>query len=278
MAQNFVIGGTTYNGVDSISMTNENGEKITYVEKTNPGTGVPVATIGSREFYTVEDALKEAVSGETVMMIADSNEPADLIIPSGVTLNLQSNTLTVDSIIGMDGSFLTANAMKTNGTGSGIVVIEKENLLLSQTTVSSQQNMAILPIWVDNCYKFAAGFTTKEMSGQHLTVTEDAISLQFRHRISSYYKSMMSADGGAVHGLRTVVKMRWETDGASRELVDVFDDDKFKEISDDSHDYTWNMPGYTEIGIDLSDGVYLTMGIIADCGVETYHESVRVQM
>ena len=74
MAQNLMIDGTVFHGVDSISMTNENGEKVTYIEKTNAGTGVYVAEIGERQFYTVEDALAAAVSGEKDKVCADHYE------------------------------------------------------------------------------------------------------------------------------------------------------------------------------------------------------------
>lgn len=144
MAQNLVVNGTTYNGVDSLSMTNKNGEKVIYVEKVNVGGDTPVAKIGDREFYTVEEALVEAVSGETVTLINNSIEHVTLIIPNGVTLNLNDKTLTADYIVGVEGGCL----VDSNNTGVGKVIIAKESLVLHKT------NSGTVPIYVGDGYIF----------------------------------------------------------------------------------------------------------------------------
>lgn len=119
MSQNLVVDGVTYNGVDSLAMTNEAGKKVIYVEKVNCGTGVPVAQIGEREFYTVEDALAGAAPGDIVKLAADSAEAVNIIVPEGVTLDLNGKTLTCDGITTFNGQVMDSAAevggVKVNG-------------------------------------------------------------------------------------------------------------------------------------------------------------------
>lgn len=141
MAQNLVIDGTVFNGVDSIAMTNEAGEKVTYIEKTNPGTGVSVAQIGERQFYTVEDALAAAVSGDTVAMIADSAEQASLLVPGGITLDLDGHTLEA--------------AFFATAPGSEVLNSKVDGILrVPQNAIALSKSNTYIPIWngVDGYY------------------------------------------------------------------------------------------------------------------------------
>jgi hypothetical protein len=267
MAQNFVIAGTVYNGVDSISMTNENGEKITYVEKVNAGTGVPVATIGSREFYTVEDALKAAVSGETVTMIADSTEPVILIIPTGVTLDIQSNTLTADRIIGLNGSKLMANTMSNSTeSGSGFLKVKKDNVLLDDGCVVASNGYGILPVWNPDAghYEFALMRVYDQYSSNGLSVTEDNIRFVFRHEVGGYYKRFLLNNGGLDNGVKVEVVLTWD----NTQLVFTISDDKFITVNNATNkDHTFTLDNYSLIGVDLSKDVYITARIVTDCGM-----------
>lgn len=150
MAQNLIIDGIVLNGVDSISMTNENGEKIVYVEKVNTGAGYHVAEIGEKKFYTVEDALKSAVSGETVLLIADSVENASLLVPANVTLDLNGYTLEAPAFT----SALGSQVLNSKTTGI---------LKVPQTGIAFNKGNTYLPVWngVDGYYLIRFGWTTQ---------------------------------------------------------------------------------------------------------------------
>lgn len=88
MAQNFVIAGTVYNGVDSISMTNENGEKITYVEEANAGVDTSDATATAGDILSGKTAYVdgEKVTGTIPLLTVQSNivpGASDIVIHSG---------------------------------------------------------------------------------------------------------------------------------------------------------------------------------------------------
>lgn len=111
MAQNIVINGTTYNGVDSVELTNTAGEKIKYIESPYPATGSTVAKIGTTEYTTVAEALANAVSGDTVLMVASSTESGrDLVVPGGVTLDISGNILTAESATAIGTGIITDTA------------------------------------------------------------------------------------------------------------------------------------------------------------------------
>lgn len=150
MAQNLVIDGTVFNGVNSISMTNDIGEKITYIEKTNVGTGVYVAQIDERRFYTVEDALAAAVSGETVMLIADCVEKANLLVPGGVTLELDGYTLEAPVFA------TTTGSQVLNSKTSGILKVPQNGMAINNGNT-------YIPVWngVDGYYLIRFGWTTQ---------------------------------------------------------------------------------------------------------------------
>ena len=140
MAQNLMIDGTVFHGVNSISMTNENGEKVTYIEKTNAGTGVYVAEIGERQFYTVEDALKAAVSGETVKLISDCVENVNIVVSPGVTLDLNGKSLEADNVAALTTAHVIDSLDNYPNKKGGVLRVARNNLVLDP-------NNAQMPLW-----------------------------------------------------------------------------------------------------------------------------------
>lgn len=67
---------------------------------------------------TFADVLEAASAGQTIMLISDA-AAGDLMLPGGVTLNLNGNTLTVDSII----SYSSNAIIDTSGEVSGLLKI-----------------------------------------------------------------------------------------------------------------------------------------------------------
>lgn len=149
MAQNLVVDGTVFNGVDSISMTNENGEKVTYIEKVNTGTGVYVAQIGEQKFYTVEDALAAAAPGDTIMLISDCVENASLMVPSGVTIDLNGHTLESNFFVSSLGSQIL------NSKVTGVLKVPYGNAAIHKSNT-------YVPVWneVDGYYLIEWGYYT----------------------------------------------------------------------------------------------------------------------
>ncbi len=64
MAQNLVINGITYNGVESLEMTNDNGEKVLYTEGGSGGGGSEDLNAVLTEQESLIDELKEVLRGK----------------------------------------------------------------------------------------------------------------------------------------------------------------------------------------------------------------------
>lgn len=258
MAQNLMIDGTVFHGVDSISMTNENGEKVTYIEKTNAGTGVYVAEIGERQFYTVEDALAAAVSGETVMMIADSSEAVNLTIPEGVTLDLQGYALTANNLIGFNGSYINAVTPKSGRLG-GRLIIPKGNLILSEQALPKTAPYYLLPFWNDvGYYQFTqialVDTDSKNVRGLKIDKENETIYFQFTHNASSFVDENLFVDGMDDNELEVVVHLEWTNDKGDAKQEFVYNNEQVGKVAvgvgGQAYDYNYQLKNYTQIGID----------------------------
>lgn len=199
MAQNLIIHNTIYNGVDSIEMTNTAGEKVLYTEHVPEVVGDPVAQIGSTQYTSVADALAAAKSGDTVQMVADSAEGGNLIVPTGVTLDLNGKTLTADNLVS---SGVTFDSSSSNYGGIGRLYVDKNSLFLSNANTQ-------IPVWMEdnsgNYYLFAkVEFGTKVQTNGTNSTYSIAVYLA-----DTALKSVF-ADGGANNNLTVKVLLRWE--------------------------------------------------------------------
>ena len=204
MAQNLVIGSVIYNGVESMEMTNSAGKKITYIEKVNAGPGVYVAEIGERKFYTVEDALKAAVSGETVKVTDNVAENVTLIVPAGVTLDLNGKNLEVNNATALPGghiidSFKNRDSDKVLHEG-GILKVGKNALILAAD--NSQ-----IPLWngVDGYV-----FSTVAFSNQKLThdTENDTASVRFTPWFDYVDENYVMNDAAST-GVKALIRSSW---------------------------------------------------------------------
>lgn len=128
MAQDLIINGNTVFDVERIDALNVTGDVVVYVEYPYPTTGATVAKIGDIEYKSVAEALSKAVSGDTVLMVADSDESGKtLIIPEGVTLDLAGKDLTAYSTIALRNGKVTDSS-----ANQGLLKIPQGNLILNE--------------------------------------------------------------------------------------------------------------------------------------------------
>lgn len=132
-------------------------------EETDPPVEtVPVAMVGDQGFATVAEALNAATSG-TVTMIADSVEPASiLIIKPGVTLYMGTYDLTAGYLIGLNGSFIygdrfvDANNDCVADADYAALKVAQKNVSLSSGSVwyKEAENRKYIPVWYNDQYVF----------------------------------------------------------------------------------------------------------------------------
>lgn len=200
MAQNLVICGVTYNGVESMEMTNSAGKKITYIEKVNAGTGVYVAEIGERKFYTAEDALVAAVSGETVKLISDCVENVNIVVSPGVTLDLNGKSLEADNVAALTTAHVIDSLDNYPNKKSGVLRVARNNLVLDP-------NNDQMPLWngVDGYV-----FSTVAFSNQKLThdTENDTASVRFTPWFDYVDENYVMNDAAST-GVKALIRSSW---------------------------------------------------------------------
>ena len=100
-----------------------------------PATGVVVAMIGTDEYFTVQSALEAATAGQTVKVVAPAEE-AYIMVPAGVTLDLNGQTLTVGS------------------AASFGVIMGEGKLAVAEGALAMTANDYYLPVYEGNGYVF----------------------------------------------------------------------------------------------------------------------------
>lgn len=255
MSQNLIINDIVYNGVDSLEMTNTAGEKITYEEVIPVVPGDPVAQIGSVTYDSVAKALAAAVSGDTVVMIADATEAADLVVPVGVNFDLAGFSLTMPS-----GATVTAatgaNIVDNSTDNAGLIVVDRGNVSLGKDNTQ-------VPFWVDTGYKFYA-FTFRTNT-QYPTET----SVKFRFYIrptdsaaNAAVVALLKDTGASDHGVMIFANVSYEVNSGGVLTKMTYSDAQVK-IMATSGTLTYeinDISNYTNLAI--------TCGMISETGAE----------
>lgn len=160
-----------------------------------PDTGPIVAKIGDTEYRRVKTALEAAQSGQTVLMIADSDETgAFLHIPRGVTLDLAGHTLTAASMAVYPTAIIADGA--SGASNGGVVNVPNGELSFADATVDK------LPFWIsDRGYAFVhivshAGFVNSTEKSFKYWFWDEFYALPDGTSVEG-----LLADGGADNGL-----------------------------------------------------------------------------
>lgn len=254
MAQNLVIGSVTYNGVESMEMTNAAGEKIVYVEKVNAGTGEYVAQIGEKKFYTVDNALAEAADGDAVVLLMNVVEVETLIIKPGVTLDLNGQTLTAPVVVGLDGSHLVDRS-----TGkTGLLVTQKNSVKLSK-------NNEQMPVYngVDGYV-----FTAIPLYNKKNSTTSAGKNKRLQQPVFEPVAHPFIAAGYATSGIRIVDRLSYLSD-PPRVEERTYIDSLVKQVTESYNPTTGKYAKAYSFTYDPPTEDYIiTSAVISDTGVE----------
>lgn len=120
----------------------------TVVNEDNSVTVLSVAEVNGTKYDALENALAAAGDGDTVKLLSATTVASTLEIKSGVTLDLNGQTLTVDSLHSY-GVIMDSKADEENGTPGLLKVLQEEQFLLE-----GNDQKGILPIYVDEGYRF----------------------------------------------------------------------------------------------------------------------------
>ena len=159
-----------------------------------PATGVVVAVIGNAEYLSVQAALDDANSGETVQVVAPAEE-AYIMVPAGVTLDLKGQTLTVGSAASFGIIMDSGNA---SAIGTGKLIVGEYDLAMSSNGVYA-------PVWDGTGYVFVA----VEFRQQITTSNGYKVRFYNNNAVSRSYISQIMADGDVNNVISLVVRGSW---------------------------------------------------------------------
>lgn len=235
-------------------------------------------------FYEdLSDALKlvNGAETETIQMLKDWEENYVLIAP-GTTLDLADCTVEAKFLVGMNGSYLTANP-----NSGKLIPADKKNVTLAKEAYKNEAGNYVLPVWdSDNGWYVFSQFAlnTDPEKDRGLTVDEanEKIRFQFKHLASSSInKGLIAEKGSRDCGFDVVVRLEWVNDENGYAFQNfVYKDELVKKVAGSegvAYDYFVILTGYTELEIDLSN-VKVTAMIITDSGAVAYGETWTASM
>jgi hypothetical protein len=233
-----------------------------------------VARIGDTYYATVAQALAAAQIGDnkTVTLVADATE-ATLLVPVGVTLNLNGCNITAGNVISF--GYIIDNNGTTDGNG-GIVISNDR----TQAFVQLQSNNTYLPIYdtYKQCYRFFEyQFESAGAKLEGTNTVKYGVALKFTN-VEAFDLLAKTNDSG----LTFSIQLTWN--GGAAPMVFTFAADTVKTFAKNAYE-KYSDPDYTGTrvltlkvnGLDsLDDGValYATPILESATGVRTTDDPI----
>ena len=213
------------------SMSNLTGNLTVDDVKVETASGNPasvndaVASINGVIYFNLEAAFNAAKEGDTIKLLADVYEPTmTLVLPVGVSLDLQTYKLTVLYLVGFNGSHILGATYKTDGSAYGQLVVAKDRVILPSEAYKDTINSVdyyVLPVWDpnDNCFVFGRYFVNESGNNHGFFIDEENNELKyiFKHKGSSTVNNTLFADGASDNAVTFLVKITW-TDELGNEV------------------------------------------------------------
>ena len=227
-------------------------------------------------FESVSAALAAAKSGETVRLNQDYTESDEIILRTGVTLDVGKYTLTAENyLIGLDGSYLDGDPFDIDGT-YGKVITKKSLTMLTDGAHVDEKGYSILPIYYNDGYVFTRMEVNTDRSkepnrGLTIDAENNLIKFQFVTNMTGDVRKNILNDGATGNNVSVVIRLEWEVvDGDDIAYQDfVYNDKQIAAICGGGKEFTFKMVGYDALNIDL-DTLVVKGIVIADCGVTEY--------
>ena len=256
--------GTNFVADGYVAATDNNGKSYTVRELD------AVAMIGDVSYETVSAALAAAKSGDVVELVANATENY-VIVPNGITLNLQGYDLTANNVIVFNGGFITATY------NDGKLIVAKDNLVMPEA-VYNDDGRSVLPVWnnADGCYVFgrfrvmttADDPTVNAARGLHIYEEEERIYFQFKHSATTAINQNFLYNGASDNAMNFIVRLEWETDNGIAYQEFVYNDEQVGKVTG-TYDYNFTLNGYSAMNINL-DTLRVYGMITTDSGAVCY--------
>ncbi len=211
--------------------------------------------IGEKYYLTLNDALAAAKEGDVIKLCTDIYEPATmLVLPVGVSLDLQSHKLTVAYLVGFKGSHILGDTYKNDGSAYGQLVVAKDRVILSSEAYEDEVEAGVfryvLPVWDsnDNCFVFGR-YIVNETGGNRGFVIDEAnneLRLQFKHKGSGTLTNTFFANGTSDNAVTFLVRISWISEHGDEIVQDYRYGDDMVILGVGDYDFGITFQGYQE--------------------------------
>ena len=173
-----------------------------------------VAQIGSNKYATLADAIAAAQNGDTVKLLRDTTEYVEesiLMVPAGVTLDLNGKTITVGVAVIAYGNIIDA-AEETGG-----IKIGSDKIVHLQS-----ENGGYMPLYdsANGCYRFYK---------YSLNVIAKKVSdTQVKFGVQVIFEKNEAYSIGAQGGTKATVKVSFTWEGLNNPVTHVYSEDLFR--------------------------------------------------
>lgn len=199
--------------------------------------------------YEYEDMETELAAGEAKLQADVDGTGENLILKSGMTLDLNGKTLTVDSLSALGG------AKVKDTVGGGKVVVAEGNLAL-------QADNGYLPIKVDGGYAFS---DVEKFNHEFRDAATGTLMYAARPSLGAADNAAYLADGAANNGLSILVRLTWTNSSGTTTTMDVpcsEDDIKTVYAADSTDAFV-----LTVTGVDGVNNLEVATVVCSDTGV-----------
>lgn len=232
------------------------------------------------------DDLSEALEihddaeAETIQMLKDYTEKYVIIAP-GTTLDLADQTVTATFVVGMKGSYLTADIKTSSNPNFGKLFVDPDHIELSEESYANGANR-IMPIYNPNidgnnngCFVFSQfNINTNDKGAiiRGLKVDEAAKKLEFQFygATSGFARQELLIDGADDNEISVIIRLEWENASGTGKAYQDFEflDGHIIEVSNGGNDYRLTMVGYDALDMDISSLTVKGM-FVTECGAVT---------
>ena len=249
------------------------GGKYAYVDEDESGTWDE--TIDGPLDY-LQTTLYRAKSGQTVRIIKSltgEDKVHEVIIPEGITLDIQAFSLEAKYLVGLNGSYMRATTVKTSGVDGKLYIAQNNFELADDAFVETvgADKYDNVPIYdpVNKCFRFARFRVRTDDPTYHglkFSTNEEGISnlyFGFVTDTTGYVNNNMVGDGIADNNLKIIVRIVWSNDNGVAYQDFEYKEEYVRTIFGGGHHFTLNINGYEALGI-TEDHVEVYGMIVSD--------------
>ena len=214
-------------------------------------------------FETVQEAINAAknAGGGVVTMITDSSE-GDILVRGGVTLDLNGNTLTAETVTGFAGS----DVIDGSKENSGLLVVQPGNVALAKDN-------AQIPVWnANNGYIFTQYQFNYPDKGVVKDETAGTVKFRFIPFMEAHARNLLE-DGASDNDLKIIVRLTWNTANGAAYQDFVYNEDQVKDVITANGESAFTM---TISGFEKFEGLSISAAILSGTDVAVFGEAFTI--